>query len=383
MPLKICVVTGGRADFGLLSMPMKAIRASSDLELQLVVTGQHLSHDGHGLKAIENGGFHIDAVVDMALMTDDAKSLTEAAGRELIGIAAAFNRLRPDIVMILGDRYEILAAAYAALLASIPIAHLCGGDITEGAFDDAIRHALTKLSHIHFVTNEDAARRVRQMGEEPSRVLTVGSPGIDAILAIAPLSRDRFFAEVGLADRRPTFLVTLHPSTLADAPLAECREMLAALEAHEHANFVFTGVNADPGASAIADAIQAFCRTHPQRARQHTSLGSALYFTALTHCDAVIGNSSSGLYEAPSFDVPTVNIGERQTGRLKASSVFDCVADRGAIETAIAKALAFRGMDVVNPYGDGLASKRIVDTLRRIEDPKALLRKRFDERTAH
>lgn len=380
MALKVCVVTGGRADYGLVEMPMRAIRASKHLVLQLIVTGQHLN--AGGLRVIERGGFVPDAVIDMQLGHDDPQALTHAAGRELGGLADAFARLTPDIVLLLGDRYEILAAAYAALVANIPIAHLCGGDVTEGAFDDAIRHAITKLAHLHFVTNAQAQQRVRQMGEQSSRIHLVGSPGIDAILNTPTLTRADLLQDLKLPDRERTFLITFHPATLSASPVADCREMLAALDTFADTNFIFTGVNADPGASSIAGEIQAFCDAHPDSARYRNSLGAQRYYSALAHSDVVVGNSSSGLYEAPSFGIPTVNIGERQTGRIKATSVFDCPAERSAIEVAIVQALRFDATGVENPYGDGHTSSRIVSVLEDIKDPKILLRKRFQELAA-
>lgn len=378
MPLKVCVVTGGRADYGLLVQPMRALHADPAFDLQVVATGQHLSAwSGGSLEVIERDGFAVAAQVDMHLEDDRPAAVTRSMGRAVIGFADVFETLRPDLLMVLGDRYEILAAAQAALLFGIPVAHLCGGDITLGAFDDSIRHALTKLSHLHFPTTEDAARRIRQMGEAPDRVHVVGSPGIDLVLATPTLDRATFFGNLELPDDRKSFLVTFHPPTLAEDGAAQCRELLAALEAlGPEVVLIFTGVNVDPGGRTLQNMIAEFAAEHPAAVCAQ-SLGAQRYFSALSHVDAVIGNSSSGLYEAPSFKVPTINIGDRQSGRLKAASVIDCPPQRAAIAAAIDQALALDCSHVVNPYGDGHASERIADVLRNLREPRALVHKVF------
>lgn len=362
----------------MLSMPLAALRDDAAFELAVIVTGQHLvPGEEQSVVDIAADGFQIFERIDIAIGDDSPEGIARSAGLAVCGIGAALSRLRPDLMLVLGDRYEILSAVTAALYARVPVAHLCGGDITEGAMDDAIRHAITKLSHIHFVTHATARDRVIQLGEDPANVHTVGSPGLDRIARTPVMMRARWLDSLGLADLPLTLLVTYHPVTLDADPLAECREMLAALDAlGPNVGVLFTGANADPGARGIDGLIGEFVATHAN-ARAVRTLGSQRYFSALAHVQAIIGNSSSGLYEAPSFATPTVNIGDRQRGRLRASSVVDCAGERTAIRAAIEKALALDCAGVENPYGDGRASERILAALKRIGDPQALVRKRF------
>lgn len=375
---RICVVSGGRADYGLLYWPMKEIAASSAFELQLAVTGMHLAPEfGETLATIERDGFRIDARVEMLLASDTPVGIAKSIGLGTIGFADALARLAPDLLLVLGDRFEILAAAQAALVARLPVAHLCGGDVTEGAFDDAIRHAVTKMAHLHFATNEASARRLRQLGEDPARIFVVGSPGIDAILRTPALTRAELEAETGLDLAGHLLLVTFHPATLGSRPpLAELEELLAALAGIADATLVFTLPNADTEGRALARRIDAFIGAHG-KARLFPALGSQAYLSLLRHADAVIGNSSSGLLEAPSLGTPTVDIGERQQGRLKAASVISSPPERAAIAAAIAEARR-RGRRVVdNPYGSGDSARRIVEILAGIADFRALTMKRF------
>lgn len=378
MSLRVCAVTGGRADWGLLSVPLALIRDDPDFALQLVVTGQHLLPGAGGTdRVIEAEGFRIDARVDMLLAGDSAVAVSKSMGLATIGFAEVFDRLKPDLLFVLGDRYEILAAAQAAMVARIPIAHLCGGDVTEGAMDEAIRHAISKMSHLHFVSNRDAARRVCQLGEDPAQVHCVGSPGLDRVRLTPPMARDDFFASIDFVPRARNLLVTFHPATLDEDASAACTEMLAALDAlGPDLGLIFTGVNADTGGRAVAACIDGFVASHAN-ARAYASLGAVRYFSALRHVDAVVGNSSSGLYEAPSFGIPTVNIGDRQGGRLKARSVLDCDADRQAILATLRQAFSLDCAGTVNPYGDGHSAERIVTILKALRDPRSLLKKRF------
>lgn len=371
----ICVISGSRADYGLLVSPMKALQAAG-FGLTLILTGQHfVASAGDTVARARDDGFDI-LPIDMGLRDDDPASLVHACARLLDGLAGALDRIKPDLLLVLGDRYEILTAATAATLAGIPIAHIAGGDVTVGAFDEGFRHAITKLSHVHFVTNQEAAQRVRQLGE--SNVHVVGSPGLDLIHAVAMPDRAALAAEVGLTLAGRTFLVTFHPATLSGNSVAQLEELLSALNLFPDAEILFTGSNADPEGRRIDTRVQAYvagragCRFVP-------SLGSARYFAALAQMDVVIGNSSSGLYEAPSFGIPTVNIGDRQQGRLKAPSVFDAPPRRDDIAAAIHAALARGRKEAVNPYGDGKASARIVAVLERIADPKSLLQKKFTD----
>jgi len=376
---KICVVTGGRADYGLLYWPMKEIQVSAGFELQVVATGMHLAPGfGETLAAIRQDGFPIDAEVVMLLASDTPAGIAKSIGLGVIGFADALDRLRPDLLLVLGDRFEILAAAQAALVARVPIAHLCGGDTTAGAFDEAIRHAITKMAHLHFATNAESARRLRQLGEDPRHIFTVGSPGIDYIRRVAPLSRDEVIRETGLDLSRTLLVVTFHPATLSDAaPSTELEELLAALDAlGPSVTLAFTLPNADTDGRGLARRIEGFAVEHGN-ARCFAALGSRLYLSLLRLADAVVGNSSSGLYEAPSCGTPTVDIGDRQQGRLKAASVISCPAERGAISAAIGTALR-RGKGVVdNPYGAGDSAGRIVDVLAAIADFAVLTKKRF------
>lgn len=374
-------MTGGRADWGLLSMPLAALRDDPAFEVRLAVTGQHLApHEGTSLAAIAADGFEIDEQVDIAIDDhDDAVSVSRSAGLAVAGMAAAIECQKPDFVLLLGDRYEILSAAMAALIARVPVVHLCGGDVTEGAFDDSIRHAITKLSHVHLVTSTAARNRVVQLGENPDFVHCVGSPGLDRIRVTELIARDELLEHVGLSPRPHLLLITYHPATLDDDPLRECRAMLAALgELDDDFNLLFTGSNADPGARGIDGLVGALVEARDNAAAVR-SLGSRRYYSALAHADAVVGNSSSGLYEAPSFRKPTVNIGDRQKGRLRAASVIDCRGETTSIRDAIRKALALDCSAVVNPYGDGHTSERVVSILKSISEPRALLRKHFHD----
>lgn len=376
---KICVITGSRAEYGLLSPVMRAIREHPAFKLQIIATGAHLSPDhGNTVRVIEEDGFVIDERVDLKLAGDAGSERARAAGRGVSGFAEAYSRLDPDILLILGDRYEILAAATAALLMRIPIAHIAGGDITEGAFDDAIRHSLTKLSHLHFVTTESAAARVRQLGEEPDRITVSGSTGIDVIRQMPLLKRREIEHRLGFSLRERNLLITFHPVTLGNmSDERQLDELLAALDMiGPDIGLIFTAPNADPGETAIRVKIGGYLATHTNACLRE-SLGQLLYLSTMSCCDAVVGNSSSGIYEAPSLKKPTVNIGDRQAGRERASSVIDCQPDRTAIAQAIRKAFHLDCTDVASPYGDGHATERIIARLASIPDFKPLLRKHF------
>jgi UDP-hydrolysing UDP-N-acetyl-D-glucosamine 2-epimerase len=376
---RVCVVSGGRADYGLLYWPMKEIAASAEFELQLVLTGMHLAPEfGATAAQAERDGFTVAARVEMLLASDTAVGVAKSIGLGVIGFADAFERLKPDLLILLGDRFEILAAATAALVARLPVAHLCGGDVTAGAFDEAIRHAITKMAHLHFATHAEAARRLRQLGEDPQRIFNVGSPGVDYIRRLEPMTRDDVARETGLDLGGRVLLVTFHPPTLGSAPaLVEFEELLAALDAQgPETTLAFTMPNADTAGRALAARLERFVECHA-KARLFRALGSRLYLNLLRQADAIIGNSSSGLLEAPSFGTPTVDIGERQQGRPRAESVISCRAERRAIAAAIAAARQRPKAPVANPYGAGDAARRIVETLRAIGDFRALTQKRF------
>ena len=380
-PRRICVITGGRAEYGLLQWVMHEIRAAPDLELQLIVTGAHLERRfGLTVEQIEADGFRIDARVPLGLDGDAAGDVVRAMARCLTGVSEALDRLQPDIVLVLGDRYEILAAAEAALIHGVPLAHIAGGDVTEGAFDESIRHALTKMAHIHLTTHATAAARVIQMGEDPARVHVVGSPGLDHLRRTPLLEGEALEAALGAPLGERNLLVTWHPVTLeAGGGLAGFDALLAALDALGPAVTKWiTRPNADPGGAAVEARLD---RWAAGRADVHVfaSLGQLRYLSLMAQVDAVVGNSSSGLYEAPSLRTPTVDIGDRQKGRLAAASVLHCSAEAGAIEDAIRRALTMDCSGVENPYGDGKSARRIVELLRAAPPRDVLLAKRFHE----
>jgi UDP-hydrolysing UDP-N-acetyl-D-glucosamine 2-epimerase len=381
-PLKICVVSGGRADFGLLLEPLRRLHADPAFVPTLILTGQHLVPNANNAReAAGDAKFQRVVLVDMGLDGDDAASVTKAAGRALLGFADALRTLQPDLMLLLGDRYEILCAALAATLARIPIAHIAGGDVTAGAMDDAFRHAITAMSHVHFVTSADSARRVRQMGESADRIHVTGSPGVDLAMTTPQIARDEFFRAVGLMPRQHNVLVTFHPETREFESVSHAKELVAALEAlGNEVAFLVTGSNADPEGETVGRVLRGFAEGR-ENARFADSLGSSYYFNALRHMDVMVGNSSSGLLEAPTFGLPVVNIGTRQKGRLMAASVMNCAPERAAILQKVKDAFARGRQTVLNPYGDGHASERIVAVLKSVIDPKDLLAKHFNDAT--
>lgn len=387
MSRRIAVVTGTRADYSHLRWLIGDLASDPAVTLQVVATGTHLS-ERHGLtvREIEADGFDIAATVDIVLGRDAPAAVARSMGLAVMGFAEAFERLSPELVVVLGDRYEILAAAQAAMLLSVPIAHIHGGETTEGAMDEAIRHALTKMAHLHFVAAEPYAARVRQMGEDPKRVFMVGAPGLDSLDRMTLLDADALRQHLGLTldARRPLLLVTYHPVTLSRRDPAEAAvELTAALDRFPEAEVVVTGVNADPKASAIDAVFARWVDENHARARLFTSLGFLRYLSLMTQAAAVVGNSSSGLIEAPAIGVPTVNIGERQAGRLRAASVIDCGEQRDQIVAALATALAAenrnRAATGTTPYGRSGASARIAALLRDLP-LEGLLTKRFHDR---
>ncbi|MFX0560594.1 UDP-N-acetylglucosamine 2-epimerase [Tepidibacillus infernus] len=378
---KICVVTGSRAEYGLLYWLMKEIQQDEEMKLQIIVTGMHLSPEfGLTYKIIEEDGFNVDEKVEMLLSSDTSVGIAKSIGLGIIGFADALERLKPDLMVLLGDRYEILAAAQAAMVAKIPIAHIAGGDTTEGAYDEAIRHSITKMSHLHFVTNEEAAKRVRQLGENPKHIYNVGSPGLDHINRLKLLSRSEVERSLDFKLKDKNLLITFHPVTLDDQPaFRQFHELLDALDSiGADVGLIFTKPNADSDGRLLIKMIDDFVLSHPN-AKAYTSLGQLKYLSTILYVDAVVGNSSSGLYEVPSFKKPTVNIGDRQKGRLLASSVINTPPIKEEILKAIHLAFQLDCSNVTNPYGDGNSSKRIVKHLKEISDYKLLLKKHFFE----
>lgn len=380
-PRRICVVTGTRAEYGLLRWLMRDISDDPDLALQVVATGSHLSPEfGLSYREIEADGFRIDEKVEMLLSADTTSAVAKAVGLAVIGFTDTFVRLAPDIVVVVGDRYEILAVAETTLLLGIPLAHIAGGDVTEGAFDDSIRHAVTKMAHLHLATNDDSARHLRQLGEEPWRIHVIGNPALDLLSREALPDRDALLDKIGFIPRHRNLLVTYHPETRGThATTEDFAELLAALDTLGPGyGILFTRPNADPEGRALDQMIDDFLADHANAAAV-TWLGSSFYFAAIEMADVVVGNSSSGLLEAPSLKTPTVNIGSRQKGRLRAQSVLDCPAERGAVLDAIKTALSMDCRRVENPYGDGHASQLIHRVLKEAPPQQVLLNKRFIE----
>lgn len=378
----ILIVSGGRADFGLLLPVLRQLRAVPEFRTSVALTGQHLvAGMSDAVEVLAAESFSDVVTIDIGV-SDEQRDAVDAA--VACGAAAAlFGRLlserRPDLLLILGDRYEILSVVLAATLASIPVAHIAGGDLTHGAIDDGMRHAITVMSHLHLTTHRDAATRVRQLGEAPERIHVVGSPGLDQLRTVPAVSRAQFFAELGLAEAERLVLVTFHPSTRDGNSLEQLHALLQALgELGPDTTIVITGANADPGGAEIDRVASAFAAGRPN-VHRIASLGNRLYAAGLSHAAAVVGNSSSGLYEAPSLGVPTINIGRRQDGRPRASSVIDCEPSPEAIRAALSVAFARPRVPVENPFGDGHASERIARILRSVPNWQSLLDKRFQD----
>ena len=385
-PRKVAVVTGSRAEYGLLYWVLHDLRAAAGVELQLIVTGMHLSPEfGMTVNVIEKDGFAIARRVEMLLSSDTAGGVAKSMGLGVMGMSDALEQLRPDVVLVLGDRFEILAAVQACLVHNIPVAHIAGGDTTEGAFDESIRHAITKMAHVHFVTNELSARRVRQLGEDPRHVHVVGNPGLDHLKRMPLLDRAALADSLGAPLGARNLLITFHPVTLEPGESErQFGELLAALEATgDDTTLWFTRPNADTGGRAISALLDSWAAKHPARVHVHSSLGQLRYLSLMAQVDAVVGNSSSGLYEAPSFRIPTVNIGDRQRGRFATSSVLDCAPERFAIQATLVRALTLDCSAVVNPYGDGESSARIVSALAALPPRAELLKKHFHLIEAH
>lgn len=367
---KIAVFTGSRAEYGLLYWLMKDIQSDPDMRLQLLVSGMHFSPEhGSTYQQIEKDGFFLDEKVEMLLASDSPIGVVKSVGLGIIGFADAIDRLKPDYLIVLGDRFEALAVAQAALLLRVPVVHLHGGEITEGAYDDQIRHAITKLSYLHGVSMDEYRQRVIQLGESPNRVVTVGAMGLDhlhrtELMSCSELSQSLQF------DLQPSFfLVTYHPATLShEDPMQTFENIRWALSRFPDIKVLITYPNADDGGRKIIPLIKRFVEQEPARAVAIPSLGQRRYLSALKYCAAVVGNSSSGIIEAPSYGIPTVNIGDRQKGRIAARSVIHCGTDADSIHQGLLKALdpkfAASLASVKNPYGDGQASSRVIQMIK-------------------
>lgn len=369
MTRRICVVTGSRAEYGLLAGLMQRIDHHPALTLQVAVTGMHLVPAfGETWREIVADGFAMAARIDCLQAADTPAAMARAIALATLGFSEAFERLQPELIVVLGDRFEIFAAAQAALCLRLPIAHIHGGELTTGALDDALRHAITKFSQLHFVACETYRQRVIQLGEAPERVWNVGAPALDNLRSLALPAPGEVLASLDLPTKRPYLLVTYHPETLAEISVeTQIDSLLDALAPRSEYSIILTGANADPGHARIAERLSAFAATHPARVRLVASLGQKRYLAALQGCAAVLGNSSSGIIEAPAAGVPTINIGQRQGGRLRAPSVIDVPAKAAAIGQALERALSadFQALAArrMSPFGDGTAYQRMLDIL--------------------
>jgi len=367
---RIAVFTATRAEYGLLYWLMKDIQASADLELQVLVSGTHLSPEfGNTWKQIVEDGFTIDAKVEMLVSSDSSVGVVKSIGLGTIGFADALQRLAPDVLVVLGDRFEALAVVQAATVMRIPVAHLHGGEITEGAYDDAFRHAITKLSYLHFVAAEPYRQRVIQLGEAPERVFNVGAFGLDHLLRTPRMALDELAESLDFPLREPFLLATYHPETLGkDSAATAFQAMLDALDGFPEYGVIFTYPNADNGSRVIISMLEAYASARPGRVKAIPSLGFKRYLSTVALAAAVVGNSSSGIIEVPAFGIPTINIGSRQRGRLAAASVVNCEASvpaiRGALSTVLSKAFQKSCRNIVNPYGQGRAAESVVAVLK-------------------
>jgi len=367
---KICVFTGTRAEYGLLKPLMDEIKSDPDLDLQIIASCMHLSPEfGLTYQDIEKDGFNIDEKVEMLLSSDTPSGIIKSMGLGMIGYTDALNRLKPDITVVLGDRFEALAFAISSFVNRIPIAHLYGGEITEGALDDAFRHSITKLSYLHFTSTEEYKRRIIQLGEEPKRVFNVGALGIDNIKKMKLLTKDEIESKLGFKFKSKNLLITYHPVTLKkDESEKEFKALLNVLKEIEDTLLIFTKPNADTEGRKIIKLIEEFVKENNDKAITFTSLGQLNYLSIMQYVDAVVGNSSSGIIEAPSLKVPTINIGDRQKGRIRAKSIIDCKGTEEDIKRALniiydenfRKSLK----KVDYPYGDGNSAKKIKNALK-------------------
>ena len=379
---KICIVTGSRAEYGLLSRLMRLIQEDTELTLQIIATNMHLSPEfGLTYKEIEKDGFRIDNKLEMLLSSDTANATTKSVGLATIGFADVYENLKPDLLIVVGDRFEILAAVTAALFFKIPVAHLHGGEITEGAYDDAIRHAITKMSHLHFTSTEEYRKRVIQLGEEPARVFNVGAIGIDNIRHLQLMPKNELEESLNFKFGRRSVLVTFHPVTLESNTAEEqIQNLLQALKSIDDLRLIFTLPNSDTDGRIIMQMINQFVEDNKNRSIVFTSLGQLRYLSALQFVSVVAGNSSSGLIEVPFFGIPTLNIGNRQQGRIKAITVVDCEATfkdirqkmKFVLSTKFKKSL----IKITNPYKQENTAVEILSVIKNYE-LKGLIQKKF------
>jgi len=378
---KICVVTGTRAEYGLLYWLMKEIESDPDLELQIIATGMHLSPEfGLTYQDIEKD-FTITKKIEMLLSSDTPIGISKSMGLAQISFAEAYNELNPDMVIVLGDRYEIFSAVSVAMISKIAVVHLSGGETTEGAFDESIRHSITKMSHLHFTAAQEYRNRVIQLGEHPERVFNVGGMGIESIKRLKLFSKDEFETAINFKLNKKNLLVTFHPVTLENSTASsQFQELLNAIDELEETHIIFTKANSDTDGRIINQMIDDYVIKNTHKSVGFTSLGQHRYLSALQFVDAMVGNSSSGLAEAPSFKIGTINIGDRQLGRLKSKSIIDCEPLQKNIKEAFGLLYSNEFQEtlknVTNPYGDGMASKHIINIIKTV-DLSNILKKSF------
>lgn len=371
--MKICVATATRAEYGLLKPLMAAIKDEPKWQLQILATGAHLSPEfGSTYKIIEKDGFAIDKKVEMLLSSDTSASVIKSMGLGMIGFADALQELNPDLLIILGDRYEMLSLASSSLIFNIPIAHIHGGEITEGAYDDAIRHSITKMSHLHFASTEDYKNRIIQLGENPYFVHNVGAIGLDNVRNLPFFSKEELEKDLDIQFKKFNYQVTFHPSTLdQESPENQFQTLLDAIDKQEDSFFVFTKANADTGGRIINTMIDEYSNQNPQKAKAFISLGNLRFLSVVKYCDAIVGNSSSGILEVPSLKTATINIGNRQKGRKQAQSIINTSVDEkkiiAAFETAKSESFKKIVRETENPYGSGNTTEKIIDVLRRVD----------------
>lgn len=380
---KICVVTGTRAEYGLLYWLMKEIDNDEELELQVIATGMHLSPEfGLTYEEIEKD-FKIDKKIEMLLSSDTSVGISKSMGLAQISFAEAYEELNPDLLVVLGDRYEIFSSVSTAMINRIPVVHLHGGEATEGLIDESIRHSITKMSHLHFTATDEYKKRVIQLGENPRNVFNVGGLGIENIKRLELLSKEAFETSINFKLNKKNILVTFHPVTLESSTAREqFQELLIAIDELEETNIIFTKANSDTDGRVINQMIDEYVVNNKDKSICFTSLGQLRYLSALQYVDAVVGNSSSGLIEAPSFSIATINIGDRQKGRIKASSVIDSKPMSENINQAFHKTYSAEFQAVlkncINPYGDGIASSKIIGCIKKVNLENILKKSFYD-----
>lgn len=384
MKRKICVISGTRAEFGLLSHLMNLLEKDPTFDLQIIATGMHLSPEfGFTLDEIEDQGFKVNKKIEILLSSDSSVGVSKSMGLAQISFAEAFDELKPDLVLVLGDRYEIFAAVSVAMVSRIPVAHLNGGERTEGAIDESIRHSITKMSHLHFTATEEYRKRVIQMGENPRFVFNVGEVGLDSIFLRKLYSKVEFEKSIDFKLNKKNILVTFHPVTLEKGMAQkQFKELLDAIDQLEDTNIIITHSNSDMEGRGLIEMIKDYVATNKNKAVAFPSLGYHRYLSALQYMDVVVGNSSSGIVEAPSFKIATINIGNRQKGRIQVSSVINCEPETQSILNAfdLAFDLKFKSQlqNVINPYGQGDSSQQVLDILKKISFSDLLCKEFYD-----